>query len=162
MSVVVQVLMSGPAQATPTDNINFVAASNAVPVNENLSGSETGSWSSDGGEFGSLFSWTEGSSDEDLDYFAVLDVAAAESMLQLEAHEASGPPTGAMTEEHRRRKVVSKHNVGEISRSGRRQRMGMERTRLRVDRGGQRDLLSSTSGTCIREGICGIFLRVRS
>jgi hypothetical protein len=30
--------------------------------------------------------------------------------------------------------------------------MGMERTRLRVDRGGQRDLLSSTSGTCIGVG----------
>jgi hypothetical protein len=30
--------------------------------------------------------------------------------------------------------------------------MGMERTRLRVDRGGQRDLLSSSSGTCIGEG----------
>jgi hypothetical protein len=28
----------------------------------------------------------------------------------------------------------------------------MERTRLRVDRGGQRDLMSSTSGTCIGEG----------
>jgi hypothetical protein len=30
--------------------------------------------------------------------------------------------------------------------------MGMERSRLRLDRGGQRDLLSSTSGACIREG----------
>jgi hypothetical protein len=57
-----------------------VASANAVPVNENLSGSETVSWSSDGGEFGSPFSWTEESSDEDLDYFATLDVAAAESM----------------------------------------------------------------------------------
>jgi hypothetical protein len=30
--------------------------------------------------------------------------------------------------------------------------MGMERSRLRLDRGGQRGLLSSTSGTCIGEG----------
>jgi hypothetical protein len=30
--------------------------------------------------------------------------------------------------------------------------MGMERPRLRLDRGGQRDLLSSTYGTCIGEG----------
>jgi hypothetical protein len=30
--------------------------------------------------------------------------------------------------------------------------MGMERSRLRLDRGDQRELLSSTSGTCIREG----------
>jgi hypothetical protein len=30
--------------------------------------------------------------------------------------------------------------------------MGMERSRFRLDRGGQRELLSSTSGTCIGEG----------
>ena len=30
--------------------------------------------------------------------------------------------------------------------------MGMERSRLRLDRGGQRDLLSSMSETCIGEG----------
>jgi hypothetical protein len=47
--------MSGPAQATATDDINFVVATNATLVNENLSGSETGSWSSDGGEFGNRF-----------------------------------------------------------------------------------------------------------
>jgi hypothetical protein len=100
--VAAQVLTSGPAQATPTDDINFVAAANVVPVSENLSGSETGSWSSDGGEFGSPFSWTEESLDEDLDYFTVLDVAAAESLPQPEVHEAFAPPAGAMTEEHRR------------------------------------------------------------
>jgi hypothetical protein len=33
-----------------------------------------------------------------------------------------------------------------------RRRMGLERTRLRVDRGGQRDLLSSSFGTSIGEG----------
>jgi hypothetical protein len=47
-----------------------------VPANDSLSGSESRSFSSDG-EFGSLFSWTEESSDEDLDYFATLDVVAA-------------------------------------------------------------------------------------
>jgi hypothetical protein len=61
----VQVPTSGPAQKTLTDDINFVVAANAVPINENLSGSETVSWSSDGGEFGSPFSWTEESSDAD-------------------------------------------------------------------------------------------------
>ena len=30
--------------------------------------------------------------------------------------------------------------------------MGMERSRLRLDRGDQRDLLCSTSGACIGEG----------
>jgi hypothetical protein len=144
--------MSRPTQATPTDDINFVAAANAMPVNENLSGSETGSWSSDGGEFGSPFSWSEESLDEDLDYFAALDMATAESVPRLEVHKASDPPFGARTEERLRRRVVSKHNVGEMSRSGKRRQMGMERTRLRVDRGGQRDLLSSSSGTCIGEG----------
>jgi hypothetical protein len=61
-----------------------VAAANTVPVNDSLSGFGSGSWSSDVGEFGSLFSWIEESSDEDLDYFAALDVAAAESSSWLE------------------------------------------------------------------------------
>jgi hypothetical protein len=138
-------------QATPTDDTNFVAAANAVPANDSLSGSESRSWSSDGGEFGSLFSWTEESSDEDLDYFVALDVAVAESLPRLEVREALDPSAGATTD-RRRRKVVSKHSVGEMSRSGRHRRMGMERTRLRVDRGGQRDLLSSSFGTSIGEG----------
>jgi hypothetical protein len=42
--------------------------------------------------------------------------------------------------------------VGEVSRSGRRRRMGMQRDRLRVDRFGKRELLSSPIGTSIGEG----------
>jgi hypothetical protein len=79
-------------------------------------------------------------------------VATAEAVPRLDGREASDPPTGARTEEHYRHKLVSKPSVSEMSRSGRHCRMGMERTRLRVDRGGQRDLLSSSSGTCIGEG----------
>jgi hypothetical protein len=86
-----------------------------VPVSGNLSGSETESWSSNGGDFGSPFSWIKESPDEDLDYFAALDVAAAKSLPQPEVREVSAPLAGAMAEEHRRRKVVSKHNVGEMS-----------------------------------------------
>jgi hypothetical protein len=123
-----------------------------MPVSGNLSSLETGSWSSDVGEFESSFSWTEESSDGDLDYFAALDVATAESVPRLEGCEASDPPAEARTEEPRRRRVVSKHSVGKMSRSGRRRQMGMEQTRLRVDRGGQRDLLSLSSRTCIGEG----------
>jgi hypothetical protein len=67
-----------------------VAAANAVPANDSLSGSESGSFSSDG-EFESSFSWTEESSDEDLDYFAALDVAAAESSPRPEVGEAFDP-----------------------------------------------------------------------
>jgi hypothetical protein len=115
-----------------------------------MSGSESGFFASDG-EFGSLFSWTEESSNEDLDYFAALDVATAESSLRLEVGEASGPSAGARIE-RRRRIVVSKHSVGEMSRSGRRRRMGIERTRLRVDQCGQRGLLSAPTRTSIVEG----------
>jgi hypothetical protein len=75
-----------------------VAATDAALVNDSLSVSESGSWSSDG-EFG-----TEESLDEDLDCFAVLDVAATESSPRLEVGEASDPPTGARIE-RRRRKV---------------------------------------------------------
>jgi hypothetical protein len=78
-------------------------------------------------------------------------VATVESSPRLEVGEGSDPPAGAGIE-RRRRKVVSKHNVGEMSRIGRHRRMGMVRTRLRVDQGGQRDLLSSLFGTSISEG----------
>jgi hypothetical protein len=115
-------------------------------------GSEPGSWSSDGDEFGSPFSWTEESSEEDLDYFAALDLVVSESPLRLDTREALATSGGARAEDSHRRRVVSKQNIGETSRSGRRRRMGMERSRLRLDQGGQRELLSSMSGTCIGEG----------
>jgi hypothetical protein len=111
--VAAQVPTSGPTQATPTDGTNFVVAANVVPANDSLSGSEFGSFSSNG-EFESPFSWTEESSDEDLDYFAALDVTAAESSPRLEVGEASDPPAGVRSE-RRRRKVVVKHSVGEMS-----------------------------------------------
>jgi hypothetical protein len=109
----VQVPTCGPAQATPADNTNFVATATVVSANDSLSGSESGSFSSDG-EFGSPFSWTEESSDEDLDYFVALDVAAAGSSPRLEGGEVSDLPPSARIE-RRRRKVVSKHSVGEMS-----------------------------------------------
>jgi hypothetical protein len=127
-----------------------VAAANAVPANS-LSGSETGSFSSDGGEFESPFSWTEESSDEDLDYFAALDVVAVESSPWLEMGETLDPSAGARIE-RRQQKLVANHSVGESSQSGRHRRMGLGRTHLRVDRGSQRDLLSSSFWTSIGEG----------
>jgi hypothetical protein len=114
-----------------------------VPVNS-FSGSESRSFSSDGGEFENPLSWIEESSDEDLDYFAVLHVATAEPSPRLDAGEALGP-------RHQQR-VVSKRSIGESSRSGGRRRMGLERTRLRVDRGNQRELLSSSFGMSFCEG----------
>jgi hypothetical protein len=85
-----------------------------------------------------------------LDYFAALDVATAESSPRVEVGEVADLPS-ARTKCQRRR-VVSKHSVGEVSRSGRRCRMGMERDRLRVDRFGKRELLSSPIGKSIGEG----------
>jgi hypothetical protein len=63
-------------QATAAGDTNFVAASSVVPADDNLSGSGSECFESDG-ESRSSFSWTDESSDEDLDYFAALDVAAA-------------------------------------------------------------------------------------
>jgi hypothetical protein len=50
-------------------------------INGNVSGSETETLSLDGDDFGSPFSWIDEYSDEYLDYFAVLDLAATESSL---------------------------------------------------------------------------------
>jgi hypothetical protein len=66
----------------------------------------------------SLFPWTEESSDEGLDYFVVLDVAAVETSPRV---EGSGDLPSASTG-CRRRRVVGKHSVGEFSRSGRHRR----------------------------------------
>jgi hypothetical protein len=78
---------------------------------------------------GSSIAWTEESSDEDLDYFAALDVAAAEPSLRTEGSEQlPGASTG-----YRRRRAVAKRRVSELSRSGRRYRSEVERGRLRVD-----------------------------
>jgi hypothetical protein len=61
-----------------------------------------GGSATDGGDFGSPFLWIEESSDEDLDYFAALDVAAVEALPQPEVREGFTPPAGAIAEEHRR------------------------------------------------------------
>jgi hypothetical protein len=74
----VQVPTFGPTQATAAGNTNFVAATTVVPADDNLFGSVSECFESDG-ESGSSFSWTEESSDEGLYYFAALDVAAADT-----------------------------------------------------------------------------------
>jgi hypothetical protein len=118
-----------------------------VPADDSLFGSVSKCFESDG-ESGSLFPYTEESSDEGLDYFVALDVAAAEASPRVEgAGDLPSVKTGC-----RRRRVVGKHSVGEFSRSGRRHRMGMERGRLRVDRVSKQELLSSPIGASIGEG----------
>jgi hypothetical protein len=75
-------------------------------------------------------------------------VATAKTLSRVEgAEDLPGASTGC-----RRRRVMGKQSVGEFSRSGRRRRMGMERGRLRVNRVGKRELLSSPIGAGIGEG----------
>jgi hypothetical protein len=79
---------------------------------------------SDFGDSGSSVEWTEESSDEDLDYFAALDVAAAEaSPHAADAEVAPGPSTG-----RRRRRAVAKRKVS-----------GADSGRLRLSRAGRRN-----------------------
>jgi hypothetical protein len=115
-----------------------------VPADDSVPGSMSVCFESNG-ESGSSFPWTEESSDEGLDYFVALDVAAAEISPRVEgAEDLPGTSTRC-----RRRRVVGKQCVGEFSRSGRRRRMGMEHGRLRVDGAGKRELLSSLNGAGI-------------
>jgi hypothetical protein len=80
--------------------------------------------------------------------FAALDVAEAKPSPCVEGSD--GLP-GASTR-YRQRRAVAKQRVSELSRSGRRHRIGMERGRLRVDQTGRRELLSSPIGASIGEG----------
>jgi hypothetical protein len=131
----VQVLRFGPAHATATDNAIFVAAS-TVAADDDSFDSLSKCFESD--DSGSSIVWTEESSDEDLDYFAALDVAAED-------------PPGASTW-CRRRRAVAKRRVSELSRSNRRHCGEMGSGRLRVDGTGKRELLSSPAGASVGEG----------
>jgi hypothetical protein len=93
--------------ATTTDTANFVAASTVVAKNES-DDSVFKFFESD--DSGSSVVWTEESSDEDLDYFAALDVAAAEASLRvMDAEVLPGPSVG-----HRWRREVAKRRVSEV------------------------------------------------
>ena len=141
--VAAQVQDFGPAHATATDTANFVAASTVVVENDS-GDSMSKFFESD--DSGSSVVWTEDSSDDDLDYFAALDVATAEASPRVVGAEVPGPSVGC-----RRRRAVAKHRVNEV-----------EGGRLRVDRTGKRELLSSPAGASVGEGSCEVFLRVRS
>jgi hypothetical protein len=86
----VQVQDFGPTHTTAT--ANFVAASTVDARNES---DESASKFSDFGDSGSSVEWTEESSDEDLDYFAALDVAAVEASPRVaDAEVVPGPSAG--------------------------------------------------------------------
>jgi hypothetical protein len=131
--------------ATATDNANFVAASTVV-VEDESDDSVTKFFESD--DSGSSVVWTEESSDEDLDYFAALDVAAAEaSPRAVGAEVLPGANAGC-----RRRRAMAKRIVSEVSRSDRRHCGEVEGGRLRVDGAGKWELLSSPARASVGEG----------
>jgi hypothetical protein len=81
--------------------------------------------------------WTEESSEEDLDYFAALDVAAAEaSPHAADTEDVPGPST-----RRRRRRAVAKRRVS-----------GAEGGRLRVSRASRQELLSLPAAASTCEG----------
>ena len=92
---------------------------------------------SDFADSGSSVEWTEESSEEDLDYFAALDVAAAEAAPRAaDAPGVPGPSTG-----HRRRRAVAKRRIS-----------AEEGARLRVSRAGRQELLSLPAALGVGEG----------
>jgi hypothetical protein len=130
--VAAQVQDFGPAHATTTTN--FLAAS---IVDDGNKSDGSASKFSDFGDSGSSVEWTEESSEEDLDYFAALDVAAAEaSPHAADAEDVPGPSTG-----RRRRRAVAKRRVS-----------GAEGGQLRVSRAGQQELLSLPAAVSTGEG----------
>ena len=130
--VAAQVQGFGPAHATATTE--FLAASTAEDGNE-YGGSVSEFF--DFTDSGSSVEWTEESSEEDLDYFAALDVAAAEaSPHAADAEDVPGPSTG-----RRRRRAVAKRRVS-----------GADGGRLRVSRAGRQELLSMSAAVSTGEG----------
>jgi hypothetical protein len=130
--VAAQVQDFGPAHTTATTK--FLAASTAEDGNE-CGGSASEFF--DCADSGSSVEWTEESSEEDLDYFAALDVAAAEASPHVaDAGDVPGPSTG-----RRRRRAVAKRRVS-----------GTEGARLRVSGTGRQELLSLPAAVNTGEG----------
>jgi hypothetical protein len=98
---------------------------------------ESASKLSDFDDSGSSVGWTEESSDEDLDYFAALDMAAVEALPRaVDAEVVPGPSAG-----RRRRRAVAKRRVSEA-----------DGGRLRVNRAGRQELLSLPATVSAGEG----------
>ena len=130
--VAAQVQDFGPAHATATTE--FLAASTAEDGNE-CGGSVSEFF--DFTDSGSSAEWTEESSEEDLDYFAALDVAAAEAA----PHAADAPGVPGPSTGHRRRRAVAKRRIS-----------AEEGARLRVSRVGRQELLSLPAVSGVGEG----------
>jgi hypothetical protein len=80
-------------------------------------GSDFGSWSSEGGDLGSPFSWVDKSSEDDLDYFCGIGSSCIRVSAAIPPpHEASVTSTGAGGGDSRRRRVgVWKQSIDESS-----------------------------------------------
>jgi hypothetical protein len=106
-------------------------------VDDGNESDESASKLSDFGESRSSVGWTKESLDEDLDYFAALDVAAAEaSPRAVGAEVVPGPSAG-----RRRRRAVAKRRVSEA-----------DGGRLHVGRAGRQELLSLLAAASVGEG----------
>jgi hypothetical protein len=92
--------------------------------------------------------WTEEYSDEDLDYFAALDVAATEASPRVMGAEVL-PGASAR---RRRRRAVAKRRISEVSRRDRRHYGEVEGGCLCVDGASKREFLSSPAGASVGEG----------
>jgi hypothetical protein len=130
--VAAQVQDFGPAHATATTN--FLAAS-TVDGGNKCDGSATEF--SDFADSGSSVEWIEESTEEDLDYFAALDVAAAEAS----PRAADTDDVPSLSTGRRRRRAVAKRRVS-----------GAEGDRLRVSRAGRQELLSLPATVSMGEG----------
>jgi hypothetical protein len=109
----------------------------ASTVDDGNKSDESASKFSDFGDSGSSVEWTEESSDEDLDYFAALEVAATEaSPHDADAEVVPGPSAG-----RRRRRAVAKRRVSEA-----------DGGRLRVSRASRQELLSLPAAVSAGEG----------
>jgi hypothetical protein len=117
-----------------TDTTNFVVALTVVAENDS---SDSVSKFFEFDDSGSSVVWTEESSDEDLDYFVALDVAAAEAS----PHVTDAEVLPGLSAGRRRRRAVAKRRVSEV-----------DGGRLRVGNASKRELLSSQVGASVGEG----------
>jgi hypothetical protein len=92
---------------------------------------------SDFGDSGSSVEWTDESSDEDLDYFAASDVAAAEAS----PHAADAKDVPGSSTRRKQRRAVAKRRVS-----------AADGGRLRVSRAGRQELLSLPAAVSTGEG----------
>jgi hypothetical protein len=106
-------------------------------VDDGNKSDESASEFSDFGDSGGSVEWTEESSNEDLDYFAALDVAAAEAS----PHAADAKVLSGSNAGRRRRRAVAKRRVSEV-----------DGGRLRVSRAGRQELLSLPAAVSAGEG----------